>query len=112
MTTLARILSSAYKLVPGATGPSGTVTYKQQNTGSGVSVDGCRKRGIKAYEKVIGGPFLNASDTVWFLPAATLAGIKPAPGDSINVGSTFWIIEHVESSLQSSEYKCYGIQNR
>ena len=112
MTTLGRVLSGAYKMVPGSTGTSGTITYKPQNTGSGVSVDGARKRGIQAYEKLMGGPFLNASDTVWFLPAATLAGIVPKPGDSITSGSTFWIIEHVQSSLQSSDYKCYGIQSR
>jgi hypothetical protein len=112
VTTLGRVLSGAYKLVPGATGPGGTVTYKQQNTGSGVTVDGCRRRPIHAYEKAMGGPFLNASDAVWFVPAATLGSIVPKPGDSITSGTTFWIIEHVESGLEQADYKCFGIQNR
>jgi hypothetical protein len=112
MTTLGRVLSGAYKMVPGSTGASGTITYKPQNTGSGVSLDGARKRPIHAYEKNMGGAYLNASDTVWFLPAARLAGIVPKPGDSITFGSTFWIIEHVESALQESDYKCFGISNR
>jgi hypothetical protein len=112
VTTLGRVMSRAYKMVPGATGPSGTVTYKQQNTGSGTSVDGCRQRPIHAYEKAMGGPYLNASDTVWFVPAAMLGGIVPKPGDSIAFGSSYWIIEHVESGLQESDYKCFGIQNR
>jgi hypothetical protein len=99
-------------MVPGATGPSGTVTYMQQNTGSGVSVDGCRMRPIHAYEKSLGGACLNASDTVWFLPAATLGGIIPMPGDSITQGSLTWIIEHRESALQLADWKCYGVQTR
>lgn len=112
MTTFGRVLSGAYKMVPGATGPAGTVTYKQQNAGAGITVDGARKRPLHAWEKAMGGTLLNASDAVWFLPAATLGGIVPRPGDSITLGTTFWIIEQVESGLQEADYKCFGIESR
>ena len=105
-------MSNAFKMVPGATGPSGTVTYKQQNSGDGFQVDGCRKRPIHASEKNMGGAYIGASNTVWFVPAANLNGVVPAPGDSVTFGETFWIFEWVESGLQEADYKCFGVQNR
>ena len=71
-----------------------------------------RKAPIHAWEKNLGGTFLNASETVWFVPAATLNGIVPVPGDSVGQGTSYWIFEHVESGLQEADYKCYGIKNR
>ena len=83
MTTLGRVMAGGYKLVPGATGPSGAVTYKVQNAGTGLAVNGCRKRPLSAFEKAAGGLVLNGCSTVWFVPRATLAGVVPKPGDSI-----------------------------
>ena len=112
MTTLGRVMAGGYKLVPGATGPSGAVTYKVQNAGTGLAVNGCRKRPLSAFEKAAGGLVLYGCSTVWFVPRATLAGVVPKPGDSIAADGALWIVEHVESALQESDYKLFGAENR
>jgi hypothetical protein len=103
------ILGSKYKIVPGAT----TVTFKIAGAGSGVSIDGARKRPLTTAERMLTGFREGATDCTWILAATVLGSTVPQPGDSITeADGTVWIIGRVESALAESDYKCYAVKGR